>query len=172
MRNQIITICSVALLALGACTEEENNGTNNGTTAGTNNTSNGTTGETTNNGTTNGGTTGGTTNNGTTNNATTGGTTAGTTGAADSTMCLAYCEKAITTCVGANELYASVEMCLTACEGLVDTDTDCSADATTCDTGGDSVQCRLYHVNAAAADADTHCGHAAVLSAGDVCTDK
>ena len=159
MRNKIIALVSVAMLALGACGEDSkaNNGTtggnNNGTTAGNNGTTAG------NNGTTAG------------NNGTTAGNN-GTTAGGPSAMCNKYCDDAIATCTGNDELYMDKAQCLTACEGLTDNGTDCSAAPASCVTSGDSVQCRLYHLSVAATmDTSTHCGHAAVASEGDACAD-
>jgi len=62
--------------------------------------------------------------------------------------------------------FASSDECSIACAGLADTGLPTSLD-------GDTVQCRLYHYMASGLDkpgsADTHCGHALVASAGDVC---
>jgi hypothetical protein len=54
------------------------------------------------------------------------------------------------------------EECLPLCDAVPNlTDEDESITYATSIMGGDSVQCRLYHVSAATLDARTHCSHAA-----------
>ena len=74
-------------------------------------------------------------------------------------LCAAYCDQVMRNC---GELYANEDECLNTCEGFA---TDGEWDA----VEGDSVQCRIYHASfPAAADANTHCPHAAP-DGGGVC---
>lgn len=74
-------------------------------------------------------------------------------------LCDAYCDQVLTNC---GDLYVNEEECMTVCEGFP---TNGEWDA----VDGDSVQCRTYHASfPAAADAATHCPHAAA-DGGGVC---
>lgn len=77
--------------------------------------------------------------------------------------CDQFCDRAIATCTGKNQQYASRDACIAACVlwpfGLDG------------DTSGNSVACRRYHVGVAAQSAEnatTHCPHTSV-SGGGVC---
>jgi len=72
------------------------------------------------------------------------------------TWCTVYCGLATTVCTGANKLYADMGACTTACGAFALT-------GKPGDTMGNTVQCRIYHLGAASADAasaTTHCPHA------------
>jgi hypothetical protein len=59
-------------------------------------------------------------------------------------------------CAGANEVFADAAACWAAAVSVPD------APATPWPTGGDSIQCRIYHAEVAALSGDpaTHCPHA------------
>lgn len=78
------------------------------------------------------------------------------------TWCTNYCDLAMAHCTGANALYASHAACESACAAFATTGAQGDAD-------GDTVQCRLFHLGAAAGDA-THCAHAS-SDGGGVCVD-
>ncbi|MFT6399296.1 MAG: hypothetical protein ACJAYU_004061 [Bradymonadia bacterium] len=84
------------------------------------------------------------------------------------TWCDNYCDLALNTCDGDNSLYADGEECLTACGEF-------SADGAAGDAGGDTVQCRVYHLGVAGsngeASASTHCPHGGI-DGGGVCVDE
>lgn len=86
----------------------------------------------------------------------TGGNTCGT-------WCEVYCAAALEVCTGDEAIYADMAECMTACTPLDD-------EAAPGVTDGDSVQCRLYHLNVALVSGDTamHCPHAAA-DGGGVC---
>lgn len=75
------------------------------------------------------------------------------------TNCEGYCAGVVGICTGANEVYADVAECMTACAGITD-----DVAYSTAATGGDSLACRIYHLSAATGDAATHCSHTAVAS--------
>ena len=81
--------------------------------------------------------------------------------------CDTYCQLSLANCTGANAVYASDAECQTACAAL-------SADGAAGDAGGDSVQCRIYHLGVAGSNkpdsANTHCPHTAP-DGGGVCVD-
>ena len=66
--------------------------------------------------------------------------------------CAAFCATAVSTCTGANEVWADAAACETECAGFPTT--GCADD-----TSGDTLQCREYHLGAAGTDPDTHCAH-------------
>jgi hypothetical protein len=68
-------------------------------------------------------------------------------------VCDQYCEDILATCTGANKQFDDEAACNAACGAYNRTGTPGA-------TGGNSLQCRLYHLNAAKTDANTHCGHA------------
>lgn len=81
---------------------------------------------------------------------------AGPTGAATcGGLCENYCYIAARYCTGGNKLYNDDAACMTACAGFATTGTQGA-------TGGNSLQCRLYHVNAAGGDPALHCPHSGV----------
>lgn len=75
--------------------------------------------------------------------------------------CDGFCTDMMATCSGDNAQYASKDECLTSCAAFPTTGTDG-------DTSGDTLQCREYHLGAAASDPATHCSHAGE-SGGGVC---
>ena len=80
--------------------------------------------------------------------------------------CDNYCDLAEANCQGEHALYGDGEACATACDGF-------ASDATAGAIGGDSVQCRIYHLGVAGSDPDgdsaqTHCPHGAE-DGGGVC---
>jgi hypothetical protein len=74
------------------------------------------------------------------------------------TLCDSYCTSMLEVCTE----FSNRTACLNECEGLVDLGTYNSTMQS-----GPEQQCRLYHVNAAASDAKTHCKHAAGASPCD-----
>jgi hypothetical protein len=70
-------------------------------------------------------------------------------------------------CTDANAAYADANTCETACAGFGDADADVF---NIMDTGGDSLDCRMYHLEAAVGDPGTHCGHTAEVSAMNTCS--
>lgn len=82
--------------------------------------------------------------------------------AAPSAECMEYCTTASFHCDGANQLYPNDAACLGACASF-------SRAGMRGDRAGNSVWCRLYHVDQPAAmDPATHCPHASA-SGGGVC---
>lgn len=78
--------------------------------------------------------------------------------------CDAYCDQVMANCADGNSLYADRSACSAACGGF-----PVGSDFA---VGGDSVQCRIMHGSYPSADDPAgHCGHAAEVSAGDVCAD-
>lgn len=78
--------------------------------------------------------------------------------------CEVYCQLTQQNCTGAQQLYASAGECLTTCEGI-------STKGLPGATGGDSIQCRIYHAGVAGADQVApvlHCPHAS-KDGGGVC---
>ena len=71
--------------------------------------------------------------------------------------CDVYCREARNNCTDGNQIYANDQVCATACAGLTTTGTPGA-------TTGNTVQCRIYHLNAAATDPNTHCPHGKVES--------
>lgn len=68
-------------------------------------------------------------------------------------LCDSYCDKAMLYCTGGNEIYASSEACQTACAAMiVGNHTDIT---------GNTLYCRIHHLEEAAIDPDTHCPHGA-----------
>lgn len=66
--------------------------------------------------------------------------------------CDVYCDAAMANCTAGNALYADRDSCLAACGNLPANGVVNAAD-------GNSVQCRLFHLGAAKADAAGHCAH-------------
>ena len=75
--------------------------------------------------------------------------------------CDTYCALADANCTDDNAIDWGDDDCATACAGY-------SADGTDGDAGGDTVQCRIYHLGVAADDPATHCPHGSV-DGGGVC---
>jgi hypothetical protein len=79
---------------------------------------------------------------------------------AASQECALYCDKAMDLCQGGNQIFTNDSQCLVACAqypegGLED------------DVTGDSVQCRINHLELAAiSDPQRHCPHASADGAG------
>lgn len=79
-----------------------------------------------------------------------------------SEACMDYCEEAAENCTGANVLYNGDTDCLKTCAGFPTNGQDN-------DLGGNSVQCRLSHLElAAATNPAVHCVHASA-SGGGIC---
>jgi hypothetical protein len=81
------------------------------------------------------------------------------------TWCDVYCQLALAACTGSNKLFNALSDCTTACNQY-------NSSGLSGATGGDTVQCRIYHVGVAytsAANAAIHCPHANV-SGGGVCS--
>ncbi|MEZ4462519.1 MAG: hypothetical protein R3E66_22895 [bacterium] len=68
-------------------------------------------------------------------------------------LCDTYCANAELYCSGANQLYATTEACMTACQAMPIGTPD--------EQTGPTLSCRLHHLMEAANDPDTHCAHAA-----------
>lgn len=87
-----------------------------------------------------------------------GGVTAGD--GCGTSRCDSFCRIATEVCTGeANYPFTSEDDCQTQCMAYTDGD-----DFSTADTSGNDLQCRMYHLTAAAAEADgsrTHCAHVA-----------
>jgi hypothetical protein len=68
--------------------------------------------------------------------------------------CDTYCNLALNVCNGTHQLYATPAACTSACAGFATT-------GKPGDVSGNTVQCRIYHLGAAAAlnDRATHCPH-------------
>lgn len=76
--------------------------------------------------------------------------------------CEGFCTIVVDACTGGNEAYASVNQCITECQGFDDSEPyDVS------DTVGDTLACRIYHGIVATADPGTHCPH--TLPVSDTC---
>jgi len=75
--------------------------------------------------------------------------------------CDVYCDAAMANCADGNALYGDRDACIAACAAMP-TNGDVNA------SGGDSVQCRVYHLGAAKTDPAGHCAHGS-QSGGDVC---
>lgn len=71
-------------------------------------------------------------------------------------LCSMMCFQAITYCMGANEIFASTDECLTACADMAIGRED---EVTT-----DTVYCRLNHLPDAMTDPETHCPHSAPVA--------
>lgn len=82
-----------------------------------------------------------------------------------SEACKKYCSLASDICTGDNAIYNDSASCYNACSVLVDQDKFREAQR------GNSLQCRLYHVNAANTNPGTHCPHASVASTAGTCQD-
>ena len=83
--------------------------------------------------------------------------------AAPADPCEAYCQDIQAACTGDNAQFADDGACMAACMHYAATGMDG-------DTSGDTLQCRVYHVGAAADDPATHCMHAGP-DGGGVCVD-
>jgi hypothetical protein len=81
-------------------------------------------------------------------------------GDACGSWCDTYCRLALRNCAGAPELYGSLDACTVACASFDATGEDNA-------NGGDSVQCRIWHLGVAGIDAPAaamHCPHAAEIA--------
>jgi len=74
---------------------------------------------------------------------------------AGSSPCALYCSDELEYCTGANAQFHDRATCLTACAKYPTTGKDG-------DTSGDTLQCRVYHLNAASSDPALHCPHTGV----------
>jgi len=68
-------------------------------------------------------------------------------------LCNSYCDKAMLYCTEGNELYESSQACQLACAGMVV--------GRSSDIVGNTLYCRIHHLDEAIIDPDTHCPHAA-----------
>lgn len=68
--------------------------------------------------------------------------------------CDGFCTIALAVCTGPNQVYASLNQCMTECAGF-----PTSPPYSTAVTSGDSFACRLYHLTAASVDPAGHCSH-------------
>lgn len=78
----------------------------------------------------------------------------GAAGAGEATqaeLCDDFCAGEEIICTGELQPYESAADCLSACNGY--------ARGTKGDTTGNTLECRIYHLSAAQADAETHCQH-------------
>lgn len=73
--------------------------------------------------------------------------------------CTAWCRIALTTCTDMNQQYKTQAECETACNGFNGGMTDFVNVTTT--TQGNTLTCRLYHLEAASVGPDLHCPHLA-----------
>ena len=81
--------------------------------------------------------------------------------------CEAFCNLEAVTCTDTLAQYASKAECMTACQSFPGQAS--SDDFDLGDTAGDTYNCRLYHLVAAASDPDTHCKHTKPSATGDPC---
>src|SRR5262245_35922113 len=95
--------------------------------------------------------------------ATTTSTTASTVGGGSTTtttvatLCDTFCSIVAANCTGVNQVYADDNACQTACAQF-------PTSGNPGDTSGDTVQCRIYHAQAAAGSPVTHCPHTQPIS--------
>jgi len=82
--------------------------------------------------------------------------------------CEAFCNLETLACTGPDEQYATVVECLAACADFPGPSS--SDDFDTGDSTGDTFNCRLYHLTAAATEPATHCIHTKPMAAGDPCS--
>jgi hypothetical protein len=80
------------------------------------------------------------------------------------TACDNFCELADAVCTGGNQQWATVAACKADCQQFMGDATMYSAN----DTSGDSFECRMYHLTAAADDPNVHCTHIVLSTAGNV----
>ena len=85
-------------------------------------------------------------------------------GAVCGSLCENYCQLMAKNCTGANAVY-DMATCMTKCATI-------PTNGKPNDTTGNSVQCRIYHLGAAASDPVTHCPHAQTVGdlPGGPCT--
>ena len=79
--------------------------------------------------------------------------------------CKDYCVKVDNTCLGDHTLYPSTNACLNACALFIDRPESKGAFT------GDTLQCRIYHINAASSNPSVHCPHGSAESVGKKCRD-
>lgn len=84
-------------------------------------------------------------------------TDSGTTGGTDAANCTDFCADYATTCTD-----TAWDTCADDCAAFTQGDVGATA--------GDTLECRAYHLGAAATDAATHCPHASA-DGGGVCVD-
>ena len=77
------------------------------------------------------------------------------------TPCEEYCHLALENCTGDDALFADEDECMTACADLDDTGSEG-------DTSGDTVQCRITHLQVSADHDTLVCAHGAATG-GDKC---
>ena len=80
------------------------------------------------------------------------------------TYCENYCQLMAKNCVGANAVYDSAT-CMTKCTGIPTTGTVGAM-------SGNTIQCRIYHLSAAASNPTLHCPHSKTIAdlPGGPCT--
>jgi hypothetical protein len=71
-------------------------------------------------------------------------------------LCENYCQLMAKNCTGANAVYSATD-CMTKCALIPDT-------GKPNDMAGNTVQCRIYHLSAAASDPVLHCPHSKILA--------
>lgn len=74
--------------------------------------------------------------------------------------CEGFCTIVLNACTGANEAYASMAECMTACGNF-----DASEPFDSSDQSGDTLACRTYHASVATVDPGFHCPHTQPVSA-------
>lgn len=92
-----------------------------------------------------------------------GGNSSSTPDAGGSGACTDYCTAILANCGTGHAQYSGMDQCMSSCQAF--------PAGTDGDQSGDSVACRLYHANAAAADPDLHCPHAGPSGDGVCGTD-
>lgn len=81
--------------------------------------------------------------------------------------CDVYCDLQERNCTGVNSNFADHATCLAQCNpGGVSGATVFNTTGTVGATGGDSYQCRIWHLGKAQANPATHCQHTRIVSAG------
>jgi hypothetical protein len=73
-------------------------------------------------------------------------------------LCDTFCSIVQANCTGGNQVYADANACQTACAQF-------PTNGNPGDTSGDTVQCRIYHAQAAAGSPVVHCPHTQPVSA-------
>lgn len=81
-----------------------------------------------------------------------------TTGGGDNPGCAMYCAAMMSSCLGVDAQYPSLDSCLGACAGL--------PPGVPGETSGNSLSCRTYHAGMASLSPEVHCVHAGPGGAG------
>jgi hypothetical protein len=82
--------------------------------------------------------------------------------------CEAFCNLEAIACTGPDQQYATADECLAACGEFPGPSSSDDFDAG--DSSGDTFNCRLYHLTAAATEPGTHCIHTKPMASGDPCS--